>query len=168
MINELYHHGRLNQKWGVRNGPPYPLSRSTVQRAYSKKRRGPFGYLTERRERKEAEKRAQAEKKEAEEKANRDADKERVLKEGSATEVLKYLNELTPQEIQSAVNRIEWSNKLTQLAVKELDQGWNNVNNVMKKVANVKDWTRTGVDLYKVFDEALRLIDDAKKDKDKS
>lgn len=23
---QLYHHGILNQKWGVRNGPPYPLS----------------------------------------------------------------------------------------------------------------------------------------------
>lgn len=23
--NELYHHGIKNQKWGVRNGPPYPL-----------------------------------------------------------------------------------------------------------------------------------------------
>lgn len=23
--DELYHHGILNQKWGVRNGPPYPL-----------------------------------------------------------------------------------------------------------------------------------------------
>lgn len=24
-MNEIYHHGILNQKWGVRNGPPYPL-----------------------------------------------------------------------------------------------------------------------------------------------
>lgn len=26
--NELYHHGVPNQRWGVRNGPPYPLNRS--------------------------------------------------------------------------------------------------------------------------------------------
>lgn len=26
--NELYHHGIHGQKWGVRNGPPYPLSES--------------------------------------------------------------------------------------------------------------------------------------------
>lgn len=25
MNNELYHHGIVGQKWGVRNGPPYPL-----------------------------------------------------------------------------------------------------------------------------------------------
>lgn len=25
-MNELYHHGILKQKWGVRHGPPYPLS----------------------------------------------------------------------------------------------------------------------------------------------
>jgi hypothetical protein len=27
--NELYHHGRLGQKWGILNGPPYPLSETT-------------------------------------------------------------------------------------------------------------------------------------------
>ena len=27
--NELYHHGIKGQKWGVRNGPPYPLSAQT-------------------------------------------------------------------------------------------------------------------------------------------
>lgn len=28
MPNELYHHGILGQRWGVRNGPPYPLGNS--------------------------------------------------------------------------------------------------------------------------------------------
>lgn len=25
--NELYHHGIKDQRWGIRNGPPYPLSK---------------------------------------------------------------------------------------------------------------------------------------------
>lgn len=28
--DELYHHGIQGQKWGQRNGPPYPLSRATL------------------------------------------------------------------------------------------------------------------------------------------
>lgn len=32
----LQHSGRLGQKWGVRNGPPYPLNRSTVSKVYGK------------------------------------------------------------------------------------------------------------------------------------
>lgn len=30
----LSHSGRLGQRWGVRNGPPYPLNREAVSRAY--------------------------------------------------------------------------------------------------------------------------------------
>jgi hypothetical protein len=33
---ELYHHGILKQEWGVRNGPPYPLSNS--QKSSAEKR----------------------------------------------------------------------------------------------------------------------------------
>ena len=38
----ISHHGRLNQKWGVRNGPPYPLDRETVGKAYGKGSSGLF------------------------------------------------------------------------------------------------------------------------------
>lgn len=30
-LNELYHHGIKGQKWGVKNGPPYPLDRGRKQ-----------------------------------------------------------------------------------------------------------------------------------------
>lgn len=35
--NEMYHHGILGQKWGVRNGPPYPLTseRKSAQEKHS-------------------------------------------------------------------------------------------------------------------------------------
>ena len=36
VIDELYHHGIKDQKWGVQNGPPYPLSRD--QRTVEEKR----------------------------------------------------------------------------------------------------------------------------------
>ena len=31
-MNELYHHGIEGQKWGVKNGPPYPLDRGSGSR----------------------------------------------------------------------------------------------------------------------------------------
>lgn len=34
--SRLYHHGIPNQKWGVRNGPPYPLSQSAKSSAEKK------------------------------------------------------------------------------------------------------------------------------------
>lgn len=39
VFNDTYlaHFGRLHQKWGVRNGPPYPLDREAVKKAYGHK-----------------------------------------------------------------------------------------------------------------------------------
>lgn len=36
MTNEFYHHGILGQKWGVRNGPPYPLGGGQYSKAERK------------------------------------------------------------------------------------------------------------------------------------
>lgn len=41
--NELYHHGIKGQRWGVRNGPPYPLSSKVHSSVVKRKRRGKVG-----------------------------------------------------------------------------------------------------------------------------
>lgn len=169
ITDELYHHGRLNQKWGVRNGPPYPLSNSTVRENYGTKKKGGLsGYIQTQKEKKAAEKavkeareKAQADKKIAEEKANRETDKQKALHDGSAIEVSKYASELTNKELKDAIDRIKNLNTLDELVQKEADKGWRTVDSVMKKVGNVKDWSKTGVELWKTIDEAMKLIDNS-------
>lgn len=159
MYNELYHHGRLHQRWGVKNGPPYPLSRSTVSSVYGSRKAKKAAKKQEKIERKEAEKRAEEEK----EALRKAADKERVLREGTATEILQYANELSTNEINEAVNRINAMNKLNNLSRAELEKGWDTVDKIMKKVGNVKDWTKTGTELWKNIQEAFELYEGYKK-----
>lgn len=43
MNNELYHHGIMGQKWGVKNGPPYPLGGgdyTSIEKYYKYKKHG--------------------------------------------------------------------------------------------------------------------------------
>lgn len=141
--NELYHHGRLFQRWGVRNGPPYPLSRSAVKKAYGKKGKNKqLRPMTE---------------------EERQAEKERVLREGTATEVLRYAGEISNTELSNALNRIKWTNELTRIAQEEADAGWKNVDKVMKKVGNIKDWTKIGVDLWRNVDDAINMLEKEQK-----
>lgn len=139
--NELYHHGRLGQHWGKRNGPPYPLSSGIVRKAYKKK-----GLLERHREKKE-------EKKSGQNTRHQEIDKDRLIREGSASEVLKYEKSLTTQEIKDVISRIETTNKLAKLAQSETESGWEAINQVMKKFGNVKDWTKTASEFYKAVDD---------------
>ena len=52
-----------------------------------------------------------------------DAAKQKALKEGNATEVLKFKNDLSIQELQNAFNRINTERNLMRISKEELDTG---------------------------------------------
>lgn len=87
--------------------------------------------------------------------------KRKALQSGTATEILQFKGHLTTSEMQKAVDRINLERKLSEISTKERDDGWNAVNNAMKKVGNVKDWSNTALDIYKLMDQ-VRTISEKK------
>ena len=99
MEYELYHHGVKNQKWGVRryqnkDGSLTPLGKIKYRTNKDFKR----SY-----DRNEALKKARQAKAE---KRQHEAEREQVIRSGSASELLKYKGELSPQEMNAALQRI--------------------------------------------------------------
>lgn len=135
--DELYHHGRLKQRWGFRNGPPYPLSRATVKKVYGSRKE----QRRVEKERREAAKRPPLQ----------EDEKKRLLVEGTASEIFQYINELTYDEINNAVNRIKKVNELESLASREMERGWKSIDSTMRKVGDAGNWINTIINIYKTF-----------------
>lgn len=120
-------------------------------------------YITSKKQAKqaaEAEKRAKLEE---ERKKHLEVDKERVLREATATEVLQYKNQLTNAELINALNRIKWTNELSSISQKELSSGWTKVDSVMDKVGKINNWTTTGLNAYRNIERILKIFEDSTK-----
>ncbi len=91
------------------------------------------------------------------------ADKDRVLKSGSASEVMKYKGKLTNQELGDAVRRLELEKKISDMAKKDVKTGMQKVNEYMKTLDTITNWATTGtkawnqiVDIYNSTPEGRR------------
>lgn len=84
----------------------------------------------------------------------------------NATEVLQYRDQLTQKELEAALGRIKTIRELSGISKKEKDAAWDAVNNAMKKVGNVKDWAKTGLESFGVFQQLMAALsgDKAKQD----
>ncbi len=138
----LYHHGIKGQKWGVENGPPYPLDRaiSTGQRLKNaassaagkiKEHRAKRAEIKaakkeeerKKREAEEAEKKRQAEEAEKkrveEERARHEAEKQDAIKSGDVAKVEQFKTEMSLQELNEAVQRINLNRQISNATPKE-------------------------------------------------
>lgn len=132
--NELTHWGVRGMKWGVRRyqnadgsltaaGKKHAASRE--EKAKNKADAKAAKIAKKVAEEKAARKAAAKAKKAEEEAAKKEYEenKERALKTGSATEVLKYKNDITPSQRIDALNRIRWEQDMKNISDKELATG---------------------------------------------
>lgn len=155
--NYLMHHGILGQKWGSKNGPPYPLDEG--DHSAREKKAGWMKSLAKaakdhkvKKQRKKALKKAQEARKEqlAEKKKEKAfaKDKEKILRSGDPALIMKYRKQLTDNEIQSALNRVRNENEFKRMIKESEKSGFDKIDDIMKKAGKVSDWAETGIKAY--------------------
>lgn len=160
--NYLMHHGILGQKWGKKNGPPYPLeagdhSASEKKAGWIKSLRDKHAANKRKKKQRAALEKARqvraqktAEKKAAEaKKAEFEKKKQEILRSGDAKQILEYKDQLTDQEIQSALNRLRNERDIKSMVPPE-KSGFDKINSFMKKADNVYNWAQTGAKWYNI------------------
>lgn len=132
-MNELYlvHHGIKEQKWGSRNGPPYPLEPS-MHSAAEKKAEAKANYRIQKITNGDVEgakreyKKAKAEAKQ-EKKINRINEKAKREKELAKRSTVK---EMSDEELKSEINRLQKEKQYKELTGYQKSRGSNFVENI--------------------------------------
>lgn len=151
----LAHHGILGMKWGLRRyqnkdgsltpagktryaGSPNPRHKPSSARKAAKQRAAAL----------EKARKAKAEKKAFEEA------RQKALKSGNATEVLKYKDSSTRTELQEAYNRISTERLLMEISAKETAKGKSKVDQILE-VAD--KWAARGSKAVEVWNKAKKI-----------
>lgn len=164
----------MNNTYYLSHGGPgsgrYPLG--SGERPYQKfegSRRGISGYIRSVREKK-AEKKAQkaqakAQKEEearAEAERKLEADRSRVLREGTASEVMRYQGKVSNQELQMAVDRIRLENQLKEYSKKEVSDGLETLKKVQSYTNVSSALAKDGISLWNSFASVYNATDQGK------
>lgn len=151
-------------KWGSGERPYQRLERAKRKGFFSRRKEEKARKIILEKKKKELEER----RKEEEEKARLKADKERVMREGSATEIKRYLPELTNAELEAACNRIKWMNTLNDYVDKEAKKAagkstFDQVDSFMTKLGKVNKWGETSIATYKNAKQIVDMLSKASK-----
>lgn len=147
--NYLAHHGIDGQKWGQRNGPPYPLLRNAAGQLRAKA---------------QAKRKARTEakvKKVAEEKIKQHEAMKKYLRE-NPEKLYKHKNDLTKEEVDEIMKQIEWDRRVKDISAAEHQRNMEKMTKGLNTVANV---TSDAWRIYNNFVNVRKALEERKKKK---
>lgn len=161
-MEDLTHSGIKGQKWGIQNGPPYPLSRdiSTGSRlkttSSGKKSGGISAYLQTRKVKKKKqaalEKARQTKAENAQKKQTAEehaAEVKKILESGDRNKIKSIASEVSYNDLTNALNKADLMVKLNaQTAPKTV---WDKLDNTKNKLDKVIGYYQTGSKIWNVI-----------------
>lgn len=148
--DELYHHGILGQRWGIRR---YQNKDGTLTEA-GKQRIKKKGFFETRRDKKKMKKLREAKEQKKREKEER----ERIINSGDANEIDKIKHKLTDEEYARALTRVDFNRSLNEYKSAtnraKLEDISNKVSTVAKVVGTVANTADAGIKVYEGLQRA--------------
>lgn len=137
----LQHSGVKGMKWGVRlyqnkDGSLTPLGR--IRYGTSKSFKTTVDRQRNLKKAREAK----------EEKKNHEENRQKAIKSGSASDVLKYKGEFTKAEMDSISARLNWEKSMKDLSDREIASGKSKTQKIFDKIGNATNYAEIGIKAY--------------------
>lgn len=161
--SSLEHHGIQGQKWGDRNGPPYPLG-SGDHSAAEKKHLSKYSFNNELKQTEKKKKKKRDSKlpevpdynKMTDE--DREERKKKAIRDGNVKEVSSNRSHFTDQEINAVINRYDLNSKLTTYSKKDIRTAMDKLDAAMKKMDSIKNAGEKTFALYETVAKIMNTV----------